>query len=64
MGDVGIEAMRPQAKGFARCPRCHPALYRGEMTFAFQGVYYVRGGVSLSPNTLTSHPRADASVIL
>jgi len=64
MGDVGMEPMGPQAKGFARCRRGHPALYSGEMTFAFQEVHYVRGGVSLSPNTLTSHPRADVSVIL
>jgi len=64
MEDVGMEPMRPQAKGFARCPRGHPALYSGEMIFVFQEVHYVRGGVSLSPNTLTIYPRADASVIL
>jgi len=64
MENVRMETMWLQAKGFARWPRGHPALYSGAMSFAFQGVYYVRGGLSLSPNTLTSHLRADASVIL
>jgi len=64
MGDVGMKPMRPQAKDFARCYRGHPALYSGEMTFAFQEIHYVRGGLSLSPNTLTSHPHGNASVIL
>jgi len=49
---------------FRKMSRGHPALYSDEMTFAFQVVHYMRGGVSLSPNTLTSHPRADTSVIL